>query len=138
MNTITIMQGIPGSGKSTRAKEIAAENGAVIVSADEYFMDLEGNYVWNQQFLHAAHTFCQKMAATLMRQGKNVIIDNTNLKERDYRVYVDLASIYGYDVKMETIMIFDVDLCTARNTHKVPRATIQRMVDTLKQTLNIK
>ena len=86
-----IMRGYPGSGKSYAAKELAKKFNAVICSADDFFMKA-GKYVFDASKLGLAHKSCQEKAYNAMVDGKNLIIDNTNLKSKDCEFYVDMVS----------------------------------------------
>jgi len=58
-----------------------------------------------------------------------IIVDNTNIKRRDFAAYLALATKYGYTSREEVMTEWDVDVCFNRNTHNVPREAIQRMHD---------
>lgn len=125
-----IMRGLPGSGKSTAARRLAADYDAIICSADDYFVNSDtGEYEFNGSLLRHAHQFCQKMAASALRQNRSVVIDNTNIKRKDVEVYVELARRIGVQVSVVSTDERDVDVCFSRNTHGVPREVIQRMKD---------
>jgi adenylate kinase family enzyme len=47
------MRGVPGSGKSTKAKKLAGSNG-VIYSTDDFFMK-NGEYVYDVKFIGDYH-----------------------------------------------------------------------------------
>ena len=54
-----------GSGKSTlankiRQKYVDANKRGVICSADDYFYDSRGNYMWDPNRLTEAHEFCKQ------------------------------------------------------------------------------
>ena len=54
---LILIQGLPGSGKSTFGKRLAKEIGAYMFEADDYFMK-NGKYVFDQSKLHEAHKKC--------------------------------------------------------------------------------
>lgn len=133
-----IMRGLPGSGKSTLAKEVAAKHNAVICSADDYFME-NGVYKYDSTKLHMAHSYCQTLASSTLRKGDNVVIDNTNVRERELNVYFNISKetdAFVVILQPETPWAFDVDECFKRNTHGVPRDVIQRMKDNWYVTRN--
>ena len=140
-NKLVILRGVPGSGKSTRAQEVMEEEGygfKTIVSADCYFIRPDGKYDWCASSLGNAHKWCQKQAEDAMRGHEIwahrtiVIVDNTNIKRKDFKVYTQLAEKYGFEVEEVVVGNFDeesVKLYAERNSHGVPLATIQRMAE---------
>ena len=50
---LVLMRGLPGSGKSTKAKKIAGERG-VIYSTDDFFM-VNGEYKYNPKMIVEYH-----------------------------------------------------------------------------------
>ena len=145
--TLYIMRGIPGSGKSTLAKETAlaalklGANGVAICSTDEFFM-VHGTYVFDRDKLGENHRKNKERAVAFMRLGIGaVIVDNTNIKRKDFAEYVSYAGEYGYEVREVVVgaSSMDADLdayikfCHARNTHGVPLEAIDRMARTFER-----
>lgn len=108
-----VLRGIPGSGKSTRAKEIKDSHEVdgkqvVTCSADDYFMQpIDGDpnkgwvYKYDSSKIAHAHYECRRKASHAMRDGVDVvIIDNTNVRSREMYPYVEMAVIYGYEVEL--------------------------------------
>jgi len=135
------MRGIPGSGKSTRARELCHEalnmgaNGAVICSTDDYHM-VDGEYRFNRNRLGEFHSMNQSRVFDFMYAGADVIVvDNTNIKRKDMEPYLSCAKEFNYEVQevvvgeesMRANMDAYITNCTARNTHGVPRDAIERM-----------
>ena len=88
------MRGVPGSGKSTVANHIKGENG-VIHSTDNYFMNENGDYVFDktllgkhhQQNLEGTHFLIILDFKLSIDSGiKTVIVDNTNTKKWEFGV----------------------------------------------------
>jgi adenylate kinase family enzyme len=50
---LVLMRGLPGSGKSTKARKIAGEVG-VIYSTDDFFM-IDGKYIYNPKLIGDYH-----------------------------------------------------------------------------------
>jgi len=101
---LIIMRGLPSSGKSTRAKELASGDDSIICSADDFFGETNEEYVknWCVEQLGNAHNWCRKNAKMLMqRQVPLVIIDNTNTVFREMMPYFDMAVQYQYKVQIE-------------------------------------
>lgn len=100
--TVVIMRGLSGSGKSTRAKVIQAENpGSVIFSTDEYFMK-DGEYKFQRKFLHDAHNWNQlRFQKAVENAHPFIIVDNTNTRLDEIVNYSDYALGQGYRIKIE-------------------------------------
>lgn len=82
MKTAIIGIGLPGSGKTTVLKKLAARNGAAYICPDDIRLELTGNAadqsrnkeVWNETYrrIHAE-----------LNAGHNVVVDATNAKQPD-------------------------------------------------------
>ena len=84
-----ILRGYPASGKSFLADAIAKEQNAVIVSADHFWIDSFGKYNFDASRLKLAHQDCFEKFKIAVLAGRNVIVDNTNLKYDDVKKYLD-------------------------------------------------
>lgn len=150
-----IMRGIPGCGKSHRATRISQETGGVIFSADNFFGEGE-EYCrnWSPNKIHLAHQDCEtKAIAEMGLFNPHIIIDNTNITLRNFRVYIDCAILQNYTVYFvypdsswwkEKVLPFlqgkvtdqdrdvlrneIVENLTKRNIHGVPSSTISNML----------
>lgn len=125
---VYIMRGIPGSGKSTKAKLLAGDTGR-IHSTDDYFMQ-DGKYVFNVDKLEENHQLnFQAFKADLQQGVSPLIVDNTNSRRWEYQRYINEAEIMGYQVEVVQIPHIDAALAAQRNTHGVPEYAIQRMIN---------
>lgn len=133
---LIIMRGIPGSGKSTRALELCEEARAqnllpIICSTDKFFEDDNGVYKFDPSKLRVNHQKNQSFAHMAMKEGYDVvIIDNTNIKRRDFKTYSDSAKLFNYEVEEIVIGKFDEEsakIYHGRNKHNVPLEAILRM-----------
>lgn len=142
MNTVFILRGPPGSGKSTWVKTHYAE--AAIFSADQFFtrkevvQRVEGGppveretYRFDISRLAEAHQDCLcRFIDAIMRGIPEIVVDNTNIHHWEYRPYKKIAAFAGYETKIvefrpETLK--DTKVCIDRNVHGVPPETITRM-----------
>ena len=125
-----IMRGLPGSGKSTKAEHLG--QGGVVLASDDFFM-VNGEYVWDERAISYAHSWNIRRAKEAIEKGISpIVIDNTNIKGEYARPYVEMAKEAGYEIRIaepDTPWKFDVDELARRNTHRVPRDKIQKMVD---------
>jgi predicted kinase len=138
MRILYICRGLPGSGKSTRAKALLADllrqgHTAVICSSDEYFVcPCCKAYSWAADRLSHAHAWCRARCMAAMEAGVEVvIIDNTNCTARECRDYVMFADQHDYAVvflEPTTPWAFDIDELARRNIHGVSRDGLERML----------
>lgn len=117
MTTLTITRGLPGSGKTTEALswvDSDLEN-RVRVNRDELRGNLYGQFVGLSYQQEQAVTVAQQAAVRdLLRSGKSVIVDDTNLRLRNARAWCDLALAEGVDfdvIELDT----PVDECVKRD-----------------------
>lgn len=94
--TLWAMRGYPGSGKSTRARKIAEETGAVVVCRDDLRMMLHGTYWSGKRELEDQVTIAERAAVqAYLKAGVSVVVDETNLEPVFLRKWAKLASQYG-------------------------------------------
>lgn len=120
---LTIIRGIPGSGKSTRAEKISKETGAKIFEADQFFTDENGEYKFNHNFIKLAHAWCLSNTAKELFDGKSVIVANTFIRHWEVAEYYKLGMLCGSEIEIITM---DGGF---ESVHNVPAEVIERMKD---------
>lgn len=104
MGLLILMRGVPGTGKSFQANILSGGDPSKVFSTDEWFAMKPGGYAvnWSVEKLFPAHRWNQERVKKAIAEGQPlVIVDNTNLKMRDARVYYDMAVAAGYEVRIE-------------------------------------
>lgn len=81
MVKLTVYVGLPASGKSTHAKELSERDGSILLSSDKIREELYGDES-TQVNSNEVFDFLYKRANELLRCGKNVIIDATNINRK--------------------------------------------------------
>lgn len=71
---LIIVCGLPGSGKTTLARRLAEERGAVRMSPDEWMISA-GIDLWDERARAAIEEFQGSLAANMLGQGRSVIIE---------------------------------------------------------------
>jgi len=124
MAKITLMVGISGSGKSTKAKEIADKTGALIINRDKLRemlfgyneSDIKNYYLLPNLYLkeNQITSFQNYLIERALVKGNDVIIDNTNLKQSYINNFIKTFSKYQLD-----FCLVECDLIEAIKRDKV-------------------
>ena len=127
MATLYVMIGIPGSGKSTFAKEHPEMN---VVCPDKIRQELFGD-AENQEQGRKVFQIAFNRARKLLDAGQDVIFDSTNVR-RKYRK--DYFKKFPDVSKVAIFVNTSIDECKRRNAgrdRKVSDAVIDRMAKNL-------
>lgn len=131
---VTIVRGLPGSGKSSYALSLyhglqfrGMETG--LCSADDFFTDADGNYNFDPSKLGEAHADCQRRSELLLQVDMNVIVANTFTARWEMQPYLLLAE--KHRARVVVVDLFDGGMDDAtlaeKNIHGVPLQTIALM-----------
>lgn len=125
---VTLLRGVPGSGKSTYVQAHMPD--ALVVSADAYFVR-DGIYQFNPAKLPQAHAACLRVFVQAL-QGcvGQVVVDNTNTTVAEVAPYAALALAYGYELEVVNLQV-NPAVAAARNVHGVPAASVEAMAQRL-------
>jgi predicted kinase len=111
MPTLTITRGLPGSGKTTWAKQ----QRGVRVNRDDLRLMLHGGRM-GAGWAEVQVTIAQRAQIdALLRAGVDVICDDTNLRGRVVRELAELGISAGASVKLEDFTGVPVDVCVERD-----------------------
>jgi len=130
---VFIMRGLPGSGKSSVAQHLAAED--CIVSMDDYWrlpevrMTIAGGGQFDDTQLAAAVKWTREQFIELLDAGEDtIVVDNTATRFFEYAWFYNRAREAGCTVHILHVEAPLVD-CIARQTHNVPLGKILEMRD---------
>lgn len=110
---IVLIRGLPGSGKTTLAKQFTMH---VHVETDMYF-EKDGMYQYNPADIKKAHAWCLEQAKFALQSGRNVVVSNTFIRRWEMEPYIQL----GVPVREITAM------GSYSNVHGVPNKKIEMM-----------
>jgi NEDD4-binding protein 2 len=123
-----IMRGLPGSGKSTKARELGV--GGIVLGSDDFWGP---NYDFDKLKIGEAHRWNQNRVLEALEQGITpIVVDNTNVSFYEFRPYVEMAQKYKYDVEYvesDSSWKFNTEELAQRNQHNVPLDIIQQMLN---------
>ena len=123
-----IVRGVPGSGKTTLAKQLTAN----VFEADHYFYDNDGNYNFIPSEIKEAHKECQQFVGFAMESGiQKIAVSNTFTQEWEMEPYFELAKKHGF--KVFTIIVENRH--GGVNEHGVPEDKIEQMKNRFQITL---
>ncbi len=129
MKKLFLIRGLPGSGKSTFAKELVGSD-FLICEADKFFYDREGNYNFDATKLKEAHESCRNRVETYMKDSlvndqfyREIAVSNTFTREWEMQAYIDLAAQYDYRV----FSIIIENRHGNSNVHGVPDEVVKNM-----------
>lgn len=115
--TLTIVRGIPGSGKTTFVKR----SFSCLHLENDMFHMRDGKYMFKGTSQPDAIKWCMDTARNALEAGMDVVVSNTFTKRRYVEAYRKIAE--------ETGASFEVFRCTGsfENVHSVPKDVFESM-----------
>ena len=114
---LILMIGLPGSGKSEKAAQLAKEYDAQIISTDDLrkqYVGKEGDISQDSQIFNLAYQKCRNLLAS----GESVIFDACNLSPTARkRVLVCCGNRYGIE-KIAYILVADAWQCIEQDSKR--------------------
>lgn len=113
MKRLILMIGVPGSGKSTLAQKVA-EKGFMIMNADSIREELYGSAAEQGDPQQVFDLFFERLEKA-MAEGKDIIIDNTNINTKQRKPILERATKHGYGDIQLWLMDVPLEVCLDRN-----------------------
>lgn len=118
-----IIRGLPGSGKTTLANDLANLLNAKHYEADMYFTDRDGKYNFEPKLIKQAHEWCYLNTTVALLEKHITIVANTFSQYWEYANYIDFCELYNFKYHIIT--------CNGKykSIHNVPEQVIENMRD---------
>lgn len=126
MIKVEMLVGIPGSGKSTYAKQVVAKdpNNWVRVNNDDLRAMMNGS-VWSADYEKMVTDARNYLIRDALKRGKNVIIDNLNLNRRHFDDVCKIAKSVNADIQVfEKAFYIELDEAIARDSKREGKAKV--------------
>jgi predicted kinase len=126
MIKVEMLVGIPGSGKSTYAKQVVSKDPAnwVRINNDDLRAMMNGS-VWSQDYEKMVTDARNYLIRDALKRGKNVIIDNLNINRRHFEDTCKIAKSVNVDVQVfEKAFYVEFDEAVTRNAARTGAARV--------------
>jgi len=104
-NTLYITVGLPGSGKSTYAKNFIKDKDVEYLSSDS-LRAIYGKDETDQSVTSIVFGHIKKTVDEFLKDGKNVLVDATSVNRKERSDYINTAKKYGAKV---VAIVFKMD-----------------------------
>lgn len=120
---LIIVRGLPGSGKSTFARNLTD---IMVVEADMWwYRNPKLEYQFDMELLRRAHRWSLQTAEAFLANGQGVAVANTNLTFKEAKDYIGFAKAIGVPI---TVYTMDREV-NHGSIHNVPSDVMKRMYD---------
>lgn len=126
MIRVEMLVGIPGSGKSTYAKQLVAKdpNNWARINNDDLRAMLNGS-VWTADYEKFITDTRNHLIRDALKRGKNVVIDNLNINRRHFDDVCKIAKSVNSDIQVfEKAFYIDLDEAIARDAQREGKAKV--------------
>lgn len=126
MIKVEMLVGIPGSGKSTYAKQVVAKDPSnwVRVNNDDLRAMMNGS-VWSADYEKMITDARNYLIRDALKRGKNVIIDNLNINRRHFDDVCKIAKSINRDIQVyEKMFYIELEDAIERDSKREGKAKV--------------
>ncbi|HZN76603.1 MAG TPA: AAA family ATPase [Micromonosporaceae bacterium] len=121
MVTLTITRGLPGSGKTTWARQ---QRSAVRVNRDDLRRMLHGGWRGTGRLERHVTIVQRATVEALLAAGVDVIVDDTNLRTELVRSLAKLAEKHGAELVVRDFTDVPLEECLRRDAARPPEERV--------------
>lgn len=118
MTGLVLIRGLPGSGKSTIAKNMIGWYWHL--ETDQFWMK-DGEYKFDMSRLKEAHQWCQNETRAMLNRGQSVVVSNTFTTAFEMLPYFDIAK--EFNIRPQVVLVQG----SFGNIHNVPDEVLAKM-----------
>lgn len=118
---LILVRGIPGSGKSTKAKSMLVSNPNLVHLEADMLFEASGEYKFDPTLLSTAHDWCYSNTVFNLLAGKDVVVTNTFTKMWELESYLYIGQRLECDITIIEMK------CEYGSIHGVPESKLQQM-----------
>ena len=96
--------GLPGSGKTTLAKKLEAENNVIRFCPDDWMQEM-GISLWDEKAREGIEQRFWKLAQTLALQGVTSVLENGFWSKEERDSYLKTAREKGFKIELQALYI---------------------------------
>ena len=98
---LILIRGLPGSGKSTWARQLLADG---VVQAhfeiDMHFVGADGVYRFEPHRYSEAEQWCREETVAALETGQSVVVSNTFCHPKEIKAYEEIAERFGAQIEI--------------------------------------
>lgn len=134
METLIVLRGISGSGKSTFTNMVKKSFPNLVHCSADFYFEGPGGYKFDASKLSEAHGQCFRTAIhAMIERASMVVVDNTNTTLIELAPYVQAGKAFGYNVQIAQ-MICSPEQASQRNVHGVPSYSVNQQYSRFETT----